>query len=139
MLISSMIQTTEKWDSLVLRRADFLMAKSAMVFCVFIFIFLFRSNGKKSTWMNDFCHFYGNYFENVILKVTWYQLFSKLLTTARHIDNGAWKTSYSWKFYGHGTPCILILSWKNMMRQKWAKVPWKLSAAQKSDPVIWRT
>ena len=51
MLISSMTQTTEKWDSLVLSRADFLMVKGAMVFCVFIFIFLFRSNGKKSTWM----------------------------------------------------------------------------------------
>ena len=46
-----MTQTTEKWDSLVLSRADFLMVKGAMVFCVFIFIFLFRSNGKKSTWM----------------------------------------------------------------------------------------
>ena len=46
-----MTQATEKWDSLVLSRADFLMVKGAMVFCVFIFIFLFRSNGKKSTWM----------------------------------------------------------------------------------------
>ena len=87
---------------------------------------------------NDFRHGYGNYFKNSILKVTWYQLFSKFWTTTRHIDNGIWKTPYSWRFYGHGSSYVLILSWINMMKRKWAKIPWKLLAAQKFEPVLWR-
>ena len=48
--------------------------EGAMVFRIFIFIFLFRTNGKKEHLdENDFRHGYGNYFESAILKVTWYQ------------------------------------------------------------------
>ena len=65
-----MTQTKEKWNSLALSR----LVWSAMVFRIFIFIFLFRANGKKEYLdENDFCHGYGNYFESAILKVTWYQ------------------------------------------------------------------
>ena len=87
---------------------------------------------------NDFGHGYGNYFKNSILKVTWYQLFWKFWTTTGHIDNGIWKTPYSWRFYGHGSTYVLILSWINMTKRKWAKVPWKLLVAQKFKPVLWR-
>ena len=46
-----------------------------MVFRVFIFIFLFPTKDKKEHLdENDFHHAYGDYFENAILKVTWYQL-----------------------------------------------------------------
>ena len=42
-----------------------------MVFRVFLFICLFRNNGKKEHLdQNDFRHGYGNYFESTILKVT---------------------------------------------------------------------
>ena len=42
-----------------------------MVFRIFIFTFLFRSNGKKEHLdENDFRNGYGNYFESAILKVT---------------------------------------------------------------------
>ena len=42
-----------------------------MVLCVFIFIFLFRTNGKKEQLdENDFRHGYDDNFERVILKVT---------------------------------------------------------------------
>ena len=45
-----------------------------MVFCVFIFIFLFRTNGKKEHLDEyDFRHGYDDNFESVILKVSWYQ------------------------------------------------------------------
>ena len=46
-----------------------------MVFRVFIFIFLFPTKDKKEHLdENDFHHAYGDYFENAILKVTWYRL-----------------------------------------------------------------
>ena len=42
-----------------------------MVFRIFIFIFLFRINGKEEDLdENDFRHGYGNYFESAILKVS---------------------------------------------------------------------
>ena len=41
---------------------------------VFIFLFLFRTNGKKEHLdESDFRHGYGNHFESAILKITWYQ------------------------------------------------------------------
>ena len=61
----------------------------------------------------------------------------KVLNNYRHIDNGIWKDS--WRYYGHGSTYVLILSWINIMKQKWAKMPWKLLVVQKSEPVIWRT
>ena len=46
-----------------------------MVFCVFIF--LFRSNGKKKHLdENNFRHGYGNYFKSAVLKITLFQLSS---------------------------------------------------------------
>ena len=48
-----------------------------MVFWVFIFYFLFRSNDKKEHLdENHFRHGYGNYFKSAVLKVTWFQLCS---------------------------------------------------------------
>ena len=45
-----------------------------------LLLFLFRTNGKKGHLdESDFCHCYGNFFETTILKVTWYQLYSKFL------------------------------------------------------------
>ena len=108
-----------------------------MVFCVFIFYFLFRSNGKKEHLdENNFHHGYDNYFKSAVLKVTWFQ--RSFSAIARHIDNGIWKIFYSWRFYGHGSTYKLILSWVNM-KWKWVNVPWKLSVAQKSEPILWRT
>ena len=53
--------------------------EGVVVFRVFIFIFLFRNNGKKELLdENDFRHGFGNYFASAILKVTCYQLCSKL-------------------------------------------------------------
>ena len=59
--------------------------------------FLFRTNGKKEHLdVNDFRNGFGN---------------------------GVWKTPYSWRFYRHGSVYVQILSWLNIMKQKWAKVP----------------
>ena len=44
--------------------------EGAVVFRVFIFIFLFRTNGKKEHLdENNFLHYYGNFFEGAIGKV----------------------------------------------------------------------
>ena len=60
-----------------------------MVFHIFIFIFLVRTNGKKEHLdANDFHHSYGNYFESAIMKVTWYQLCSKFFL---NIYKGHWQ------------------------------------------------
>ena len=103
------------------------------------FIFLFRSNGKNEHLdENHFRHAYGNYFKSAVLKVTWFQLYSKFSTITRHIDNGISNILYSWRFYGHGSTYMLIFSWVNIMKWKWEKVPWELSVAQKFKPVLWR-
>ena len=60
-------------------------------------------------------------------KITWY------------IDNGTWETPYSWRFFGHGSTYVLILSKVNIMKQKWAKVPAKLSVGLKVKTVLQRT
>ena len=59
-------------------------------------------------------------------------------TITRHIDNDFWKTSCSWRFYGHGWTYVTILFWVNIMTKNWAKVPWKLSVGRKSESVLQR-
>ena len=94
------------------------------------FIFLLRSNGKNEHLdENHFRHAYGNYFKSAVLKVTWFQLCSKLSTITRHIDNGISNILYCWRFYGHGSTYMLIFSWVNIMKWKWEKVPWELSVS----------
>ena len=51
-ILSSMTQTTEKWDSLLLSRADFWMVWRCHGISWFNFYFFwFRTNSKKNTWM----------------------------------------------------------------------------------------
>ena len=105
------------------------------------FIFCLKATVKKNTWMRTI---------SVTVMVTISKvLFSKFLDFScvqrsfskitRHIDNGIWKIFHSWRFYGHGSTYQLILSWLNIMKWKWVKVPWKLSVAQKSEPILWKT
>ena len=75
-----MAQTREKWNSLVLSRADFWMVWRCHGIPYIHLYFLFRTNGKgEHLDENNFRHSYGNYFESAILKVTWYQLCSKFI------------------------------------------------------------
>ena len=98
-----------------------------MVFYIFIFIF-FRINGKKekkNTWMRTI----SVTVMVIISKVPFRKLLNISLVRSsfsaftRHIDNGIWKTPYSWIFYGHGSTYMQTLSWVNIMKQKRAKVP----------------
>ena len=132
-----MTQRTEKWDSLVLSRADFWIVWRCHGIPCYHFVF-FRSNGKKNPCMRTI-------FVTVMVitsKIPFWKLLNiscKFSTITRYIDNGIWKTPCSWKFYRRGSTYVLILSCINMMKRKWAKVPWKLLAAQTSNTVLWRT
>ena len=75
-------------------------------------------------------------FWKLLVIITYLKSYFSAIT--RHIDNGFWKTLCSWRFYRHGWTYVIILFWVNIMTQKWAKVPWKLSVAQKSEPVLQR-
>ena len=81
----------------------------------------------------------------IISKVLFWKLLdisyvqSSFSTFSRHSDNGIWKTPCRWRFYGNGSTYVLILSWVNIMKRKWAKEPGKLSDVRKSEPVLWRT
>ena len=69
-MLRSMIKTREKWDFFRVE-LTFKLYESAMVFRVFIFILLLRTNGKKEHLdENDFRHSYVFFFESAALKVT---------------------------------------------------------------------
>ena len=63
---------------------------------------------------------------------------SSVSVITRRIDNGIWNIRYSWRCYGHGSTYMLIFYPLNIMKRKLAKLIWKLSVAQKSEPVLWR-
>ena len=105
---------------------------------MFILIFyLLRCSGKKNTWMRMIlvtvmvkCHS-----ESCLISAIFKVLnnYKAQLTAVfqRHlsVENFIWT-------------CINIcvcFSWVNIMKRKWAKVPWKLLPAQKSEPVLWET
>ena len=62
----------------------------------FQFYFLLKNNGMREILdKNDFRRCYGS-FENVIAKVL-----DHSYVVCRDLDNGIWKTPYSWRFYWH--------------------------------------
>ena len=104
------------------------------------FAFLFRSNNKKKHLdENDFRHGYDNYFKSAVLKVTWYQLRSKSFLDnyeahwQRHLKDTlqmkilrTWINIHANSFFGKYHEMIMTM------------VPWKLSVAKKSEPVLSR-
>ena len=74
-----------------------------MVFCVFIFIFMFRNNViGEQLGQKNFRRCYGVFFESIILKgLDHNDVQSSLATITKHLENGIWKTPYNWRFYGH--------------------------------------
>ena len=121
-----MTQTREKWDSLVLSRADFcIVGRCRGIPCFHFLFFCLEATVKMNTWMKT-------------ISDTLMVIISKFSTITRHIDNGISNILYSWRFYGHGSTYMLIFSWVNIMKWKWEKVPWELSVAQKFKPVLWR-
>ena len=124
MILNCMIQTSEKWGCCwIVWRCH--------VFRVFIFIVLFRINIRKG-YLDEsvFRHCYGNFFESVILKVTWSQLCLKFLLknceahSKQHFEEILqWKILRTWIKTCANT---FIKTWTNIMKQKSTKVLWKL-------------
>ena len=136
------IPWTEKWDSLVLSRPDYWMIwRCYGIPCFPFYFFCLKPTVRKGIWMRTTsitvmvifqkCHS-ENYMIAAMFKVRSQQL-RPTLTRA------SWKASNSWRFYGHGSTCVLILSLAIIMKGKLTKVPGKLSIPQKSEPALRRT
>ena len=137
-----MTQTREKWDPLVLSRAGFCMVGRCHDIPCFHFLkfFCLEVTVKTRTWMRTI--------SVTVMVIISKVLFLKLLdfsyvqssfsTIAKHVDNGIWNILYRWRFCGHRSTLMLILSRTNIMKWRWAEEPWKLSVAQKFEPVLWR-
>ena len=128
-----MTQTREKWDSLVLSRADFcIVGRCRGIPCFHFLFFCLEATVKKNTWMRTI----SVTVMVIISKVLLWKLLdfsyvqSYLSAITRYIDNDIWKILYSGRFYGDGSTYMLILSWVNIMKWKWANVRRKLSVAQ---------
>ena len=73
-----MTQTRGKWNSLYWVQRTFERYENAMLFCVFIFTFLFWTKVFKEDFdENNFLHCYDDFLEGAILKVTWSHISSK--------------------------------------------------------------
>ena len=140
-----MTQTKVKWNSLALST---LVWRCHGIPYFHFYFFLSNPMVKKKIWMRQI--------SVTVMVITSKVLFWKLLdisknisdisyvqstflTFTRHIDNAISKTPCSWRFYENGSTCVLILPWVNIMKQKSAKMSRKLSAAQKAEPILWRT
>ena len=65
--------------------------EDAMIFCVLIFIFLFRTNGKRTAAWERLRHYYSIFFESTILKLLDYSYVQiSFATIKRHFGNGIW-------------------------------------------------
>ena len=111
-------------------------------YSVFSFLFFcFEPTVEKNTWMRTISIKVMVIISKVLLwkllDTSYFQ--SPFSTIMRHIDNAIWKTPCNWRFCGHASTYLLILSWVSIMKWKWAKVPGKLSFTQKSEPAFWRT
>ena len=92
-ILNSMTQTREKWDSLVLSRADFCIVWRCHGIPCFHLFFCLEAKVKKNIWMRTI--------SVMVMIIISKVLFRKLLdfsyvqssssTITKHIDNGIWK------------------------------------------------
>ena len=80
------------------------------------------------------------FFQSTILKLLGLAMFKVLSQQLQDTLTTVFETiHYGWRFYGHGSPYELILSWVNIFKWKSAKVPGLISCTQKSEPALQRT
>ena len=107
-----------------------------MVFCIFIFTFLFRLNGKKLLYYSNF---FWKYHSKRYLVTAVFKLLS---TITRHTGNSILKDTLLLKIlwtwvYVHANS--FIKTSVNIMKRKLTRKPGKLSVAQKSKALIRRS
>ena len=86
-MLNSMTQTGEKWDSLVLGRGDFWMIWTCHAILCFYFIFMFRNVIREQLGQNNFSGCYVFFFKSNIPKVLDHNdVQSSLSTIMKHLD-----------------------------------------------------
>ena len=86
----------------ILIGADFKRYEDTMIFWVFIFIFCWEPTVREQLNKNDFCHYYGNFFESTVLKLLDHS-YVHIHSNYEALWQQHWKTPCSWRFYGHGS------------------------------------
>ena len=138
-ILNSMTQAKEKWNSLALSR---LVWRCHGIRYFHFYFFCLEPMVKKNIWMRTI----SVTIMVIISKVLFWVLLdisknisdtsyvqSTFLTFIWHIDIGISKTPCSWRFYGYGSIYVLILPWVNIMKRKWANASRKLSVVQKPE------
>ena len=131
-----MTQTTEKWDSLLLSRADFWMVWRCHGISWFNFYFFGLEPTVKRTlgWERSLSRLWSLcrkfHSENYLISAVFKVLNNYKAHWKRYLEDA--------RFHGHRSTNAIILSWINIFKQKWVKVTWKLLVAQKYEPVLWR-
>ena len=140
-VLNSMTKSRVKWESLVLSRADFWMVWRCHGIPFFHFyVFCVEPNARKNNLMKAT----SVTFMTIFSEVSFWKLLdhsyvpSSFSTISMNIENGNWKTPYSWKSFRILINIALILSWVNIMKRKLTRKPGKLSVAQISEPVLQR-
>ena len=109
-ILKSLFQTKEKCDSLVLSRSGFWIVWRCHGIRR-VFIFLFRTNGKKGHLdENGFHRCYGNFFWKWHSEKYLITAMFKVLSQRATLTTVLWKIPYSWIFYAHGQTYVLNLS-----------------------------
>ena len=134
-----MTQKREKWYSLVLSRSDFCMIwRCHDIPCFHFYFFCLELTVKKNTWMIMI----SIMVMVIISKLPFWKLLdisyvqSSFPTITRHIDNGIWK---SWRFYGHGSTNVLIISWISISwNENRRRCPGNYQSHKKFEPVLRR-
>ena len=140
-VLNSMTKSRVKWESLVLSRADFWMVwRCHGIPCFHFYVFCVEPNARKNNLMKAT----SVTFMTIFSEVSFWKLLdhsyvpSSFSTISMNIENGNWKTPYSWKSFRILINIALILSWVNIMKRKLTRKPGKLSVAQISEPVLQR-
>ena len=125
-----------QYSRLLRRRDCWMVWRCHDIPCV-NFCFLFRINvRKKHLDESDWHHYYGNFFESIILKVNWSQLIEGSFSIIeRYIDNSILKDTLQLKILRTWTKIGANSSIKtsvNIIKQKSTKVPSKLSLTKKN-------
>ena len=113
-ILKSMYQTKEKFNSLVLSRSYLWMVwRCYGITHVPCYYFCLEPTVRKDTWMRTISvTVMIILFESSIVKVTWSQLCSKFLLKnyKPHWKQHFWKIPYSWIIYGNGSTHVRNVS-----------------------------
>ena len=115
---------TREWNSLVLSRADFQSIWRCHDILCFLFHFVFRANGKRTTKWKQSPSLLWYFFRMCHCETTWSSyVHSSSATIARHFENGIWNDTLQLKILRTWiTIWTNFFSWVNILKRKSAKI-----------------